>query len=81
MTSDSTSMISECAFTKKPIYIFQLPFKRNSKRIKKFHDQFKKLNITRDLNSNNELTSWAYNQLNESERIASIIKERIIKES
>ena len=81
VTSDSTSMISECAFTKKPIYIFQLPFKRNSKRIKKFHDQFKKLNITRDLNSNNELTSWAYNQLNESERIASIIKERIIKES
>ena len=80
VTSDSTSMISECAFTSKPIYIFHLPFKRNSKRINKFHDQFKKLNITKDLNSIIKLDPWIYNPLNESERIASIIKERIIKE-
>jgi mitochondrial fission protein ELM1 len=74
-------MISECAFTAKPIYIFHLPFKRKSKRIKKFHEQFQGLNITKDLNSTNELLSWTYKPLDESKRIASIIKERIIKES
>jgi len=37
VTSDSTSMISECAFTGKPIFVFHLPFKRLSKRIKNFH--------------------------------------------
>ena len=80
VTSDSTSMISECAFTAKPIYIFKLPFKRTSKRIKKFHEQFQNLNITKYLNSTNELVSWIYKPLNESKRISSIIKERIIKE-
>ena len=81
VTSDSTSMISECAFTAKPIYIYHLPFKRISKRIRKFHEQFYKLNITKDLNLTNELTTWTYKPLDESKRIASIIKERIIKES
>jgi uncharacterized protein len=80
VTSDSTSMISECAFTGKPIYIFHLPYKRISKRIEKFHNQFQILNITKDLNSTCELLSWIYKPLNESKRIASIIKERIIKE-
>mgnify|MGYP006094140503 CR=1 FL=1 len=81
ITSDSTSMISECAFTGKSIYIFHLPFKRKSKRIENFHNQFKKLNITKELNDKNDLISWTYKTLNESERIASIIKERIIKEN
>ena len=81
ITSDSTSMISECAFTGKSIYIFHLPFKRKSKRIENFHNQFKKLNITRELNDKNDLISWTYKTLNESERIASILKERIIKEN
>ena len=80
VTSDSTSMISECAFTSKPIYIFHLPFKRTSKRIEKFHKEFEHLNITKDLNNTNKLTSWTYKSLNETKRIASIIKERIIKE-
>ena len=80
VTSDSTSMISECAYTGKPIYVYHLPFKRVSKRIKKFHEQFHSLSITRNLNLTNELKSWVYKPLDESKRIASIIKERIIKE-
>ena len=81
VTSDSTSMISECAFTGKPIYVFHLPFKRKSKRMEKFHDQFRKLNITKDLKEcKNILISWTYKSLNESKRIAGILKERIIKE-
>ena len=81
VTSDSTSMISECAFTGKPIFIFHLPFKRKSMRILNFHNQFNKLNITKKLDKKCNLTNWNYNFLNESERIAGILKERIIKEN
>ena len=80
VTSDSTSMISESAISGKPIYIQQLPFKRMSKRLKKFHEEFKKLNITRDFNENIILSKWSYKPLNESERIAGIIKKRIIED-
>jgi hypothetical protein len=80
VTSDSTSMISECAFTGKPIFVFHLPFKRNSKRIENFHQEFTKLNITKQLLDNSELRIWNYNPLNEAERIASIVKKRIIKD-
>ena len=81
VTSDSTSMISECAITGNPIFIFHLPFKRQSKRIEKFHEKFQKLHITKKLDNNNNLIPWTYNSLNESKRIASIVKERIIKEN
>ena len=80
VTSDSTSMISECAFTGKPIFVFHLPFKRKSKRIENFHQEFTKLNITKQLLDNSALQTWNYIPLNEAERIASIVKERIIKE-
>ena len=79
ITSDSTSMISECAITGNPIYVFHLSYKRKSKRMEKFHKQFNKLNITKKLESKNIFIPWTYNPLNESERIASILKERIIK--
>ena len=62
-----------------PIYVFKLPFKRTSLRIESFHKEFKKLNITKDLNSSNILEKWSYNKLDESKRIAGIIKERIIQ--
>jgi len=81
VSSDSTSMISECAFTGKSIFVFHLPFKRKSKRIEKFHNQFQNLNITKKLQDTNYLIPWKYDPLNESKKIASILKERIIKES
>ncbi len=80
VTSDSTSMISECAFTGKPIYVFHLPFKRESKRMYKFHQEFEEKKITKKLDNQNNLVPWTYDSLNESKRIASILKERIIKE-
>ena len=79
ITSDSTSMISEASISGKPIYVYQLPFKRKSIRFKRFHNEFKSLNITRDLNEIISFEEWSYNKLNESERIAGIIKERIIQ--
>ena len=80
VTSDSTSMISEAAISGKPIYIYHLAFKRKSKRMEKFHSEFSKLGITKDILNINDLGNWTYNSLNESERIASIIKKRIIED-
>ncbi len=75
ITSDSTSMISECAFTGKPIYIYHLPFKRISNRIKSFHNEFENQKITRKFNDNLEL--WNYESLDEAKRIAGILRLRI----
>ena len=81
VTSDSTSMISEAAISGKPIYVHHLKFKRKSKRIENFHREFSDLGITKDLININHLSDWTYNSLNESERIAIIIKKKIIKEN
>ena len=79
ITSDSTSMISEASISGMPIYVYHLPYKRKSIRLNRFHEEFRKLNITRDFLSTNTLDSWSYNKLNESKRIAGIIKKRIIE--
>ncbi len=79
ITSDSTSMISEASISGKPIYVYQLPMKRKSKRFIRFHQEFKKMNITRDLNTLEKLENWTYKKLEESKRIAGIIKKRIIE--
>ena len=81
VTSDSTSMISEAAVSGKPIYIFHLPFKRRSRRISKFHEEFDQLGITRNVKNVKFLENWEYKLLNESERIGSIIKKRIIEQN
>ncbi len=81
ITSDSTSMISEAAISGRPIYIFHLPFKRKSMRISSFHDEFTKLGITKNIDNINHLINWEYNLLNESKRIGSIIKKRIIEDN
>jgi len=79
ITSDSTSMISEASISGKPIYIYQLPMKRKSKRFIRFHEEFKKMKITKDLNNLDKLENWTYTKLDESKRIAGIIKKRIIE--
>ena len=76
VTCDSTSMISEATLTGKPIYIADLPSKKNDKRFKKFRDLFNKLNITKNLNEKLEI--WTYKSLNETTRIADLIKKQIL---
>ena len=76
VTSDSTSMISECAFTGRPVYVYQLPFKRYSKRIATFHKEFNNMNITRKFEDNLEI--WKYKTLDEAKRIAGILSIRIL---
>ena len=80
VTSDSTSMISEAAISGKSIYVYHLPFKRKSNRIANFHEEFNKLGITKSLENTKKLQKWLYNPLNESERICSIIKKKIIED-
>ena len=75
VTCDSTSMISEAAITGKPIYVAQMPAIKNNQRFKSFFNLFESLNIIKELNSSVE--NWTYNRLNETNKIAEQIKEKI----
>ena len=75
VTCDSTSMISEAAITGKPLYIADIPAKKNDERFKMFRELFSKLNITKNLNEKLEI--WNYKSLNETARIAEEIKKQI----
>ena len=75
VTCDSTSMISEAAVTGKPIYVANMIPTKNNQRFKNFYSQFKKLDIIRDLEDTIDV--WSYKQLNEANRIAPIIREKM----
>ena len=75
VTCDSTSMISEAALTGKPIYVAEIPAKKNDHRIKKFKELFTKLNIIKKLD--NKLETWHYETLDETNRIAKEIKKQL----
>ena len=72
---DSTSMISEAALTGKPIYVAQMPPKKNNKRFKDFFKLFENLNIIKNLGTTVE--DWSYQKLDETQRVSSYIKEKI----
>jgi len=76
VTCDSTSMISEAALTGKPIYVADIPTKKNDQRIKKFKELFHKLNITKKLDT--KLETWDYEILDETSRVAKEIKKQLI---
>ena len=75
VTCDSSSMISEAALTGKPIYIANILPKKNDKRFQRFRNLFRKLNITRNLGE--EVEIWNYEKLDETNRVAKLIKEKI----
>ena len=75
VTCDSTSMISEAALTGKPIYVADIPSKKDDNRIKKFQELFTQLNIIKKLD--NKLETWHYEILDETSRIAGEIKKRL----
>ena len=72
VTCDSTSMISEAAITGKPVYIAMMKAVKNNYRFKNFYTKLNKLGITKQLENNVE--TWSYNNLNEVNRIAPLIK-------
>jgi len=75
VTCDSSSMISEAALTGKPIYIASILPRKNDKRFQKFRNLFRELNITRNLGE--EVENWTYERLDETNRVANIIKQKI----
>ena len=75
VTCDSSSMISEAALTGKPIYVANISPKKNDKRFRKFRNLFRELNITRNLGELGE--NWNYQKLDETNRVAKIIKQKI----
>ena len=75
VTCDSSSMISEAALTGKPIYVANILPKKNDKRFQRFRNLFRELNITRNLGE--EIENWNYQKLDETNRVANIIKQKI----
>ena len=75
VTCDSSSMISEAALTGKPIYIASILPKKNDKRFQRFRNLFRELNIIRNLGE--EVEIWNYQKLDETNRVANIIKQKI----
>ncbi len=68
-------MISEAALTGKPIYIANILPRKNDIRFQRFRNLFRELNITRNLGE--DLETWTYQKLDETNRVAKILKERI----
>jgi mitochondrial fission protein ELM1 len=68
-------MISEAALTGKPIYVANISPKKNDKRFQKLRNLFRELNIIRNLGE--EVEIWNYQKLDETNRVAKIIKEKI----
>jgi len=77
VTCDSTSMISEAAVTGKPVYIAMMKPNRSIRRFKSFYTQFKDLGIVKELTDS--IDSWSYDRLDEVNRIAPIIREKMKK--
>ena len=75
VTCDSSSMISEAAITGKPIYVASILPKKNDKRFQKFRNLFRELNIIKILGE--EVENWNYQKLNETNRVANIINQKI----
>ena len=75
VTCDSTSMISECAITQKPIFVAKMKAKRRNNRFEYFLNSFRERGIIKFLGEN--IDNWSYPELDETKRIARIIKERL----
>ena len=70
-------MISEAAVTGKPVYMAMLKPKRNIRRFSSFYTQFKELGIAKELSDT--IDNWSYDKLDEVNRIAPIIREKMKK--
>ena len=68
-------MISEAALTGKPIYIANIPPKKSDKRFKNFRKLFQEMKIVRELGE--KLENWNYEKLDETNRVANIVKDKI----
>lgn len=77
VTSDSTNMAIEAASTAKPVYIVAIP--GGDSKFTRLHTQLELRGIARKFTG--EIAQWTYEPLNETARVASIIRNRIGLES
>ena len=75
VTCDSSSMISEAALTGKPVYVAMFPTIRSDKRFQKFRNLLESMKIIRKLEE--DLDTWSYEKLDETNRIAKKIKAKL----
>ena len=75
VTCDSSSMISEAALTGKPVYVAMFPAMRSDKRFQKFRNLLENMKIIRKLEE--DLDTWSYEKLDETNRIAKQIKAKL----
>lgn len=73
VSEDSVSMISEAASTGKPVYKISLT--GGGRRITKFHEHLKSKGILR--NFQGDLEKWSYTPLQDSQKVARKIKEKL----
>ena len=75
VTADSVNMISEAAGSGKPVYILAL--EGGSKKFTRFHQTMIERGIARPFDG--KLAEWRYTPLNETARVATLIRERLVK--
>ena len=73
VTSDSTNMAIEAAGTGKPVYIVGLP--GGDSKFARLHADLERRGIARKFTG--EIEQWTYTPLNETARIAALIRKRI----
>lgn len=73
VTSDSTNMAVEAASTGKPVYLVDLP--GGDSKFARLHADLERRGIARKFTG--EIAQWTYEPLNETARIAALIRKRI----
>ncbi len=73
VTSDSTNMAVEAAGTGKPVYVVDLP--GGDSKFTRLHADLERRGIARKFTG--EIAQWTYQPLNETARIAALIRRRI----
>jgi mitochondrial fission protein ELM1 len=73
VTSDSTNMAVEAAATGKPVYVIDLP--GGDAKFTRLHADLERRGIARKFTG--EIAQWTYEPLNETARIAALIRKKI----
>lgn len=73
VTSDSTNMVVEAAGTGKPVYIVDIP--GGDAKFERLHETLKNRGIARRFTG--KIEQWTYEPLNETERVAALIRRKI----
>lgn len=76
VTADSVSMVSEAAFTGKPVYVYDL--EGGSSRLRRFQQDLFDDGITKPF-TGTAIEHWAYQPLDDTREVAAIIREKLMK--